>query len=273
MARLDWTREEVILAMDLYFTGGSAGGGAVPGPESQQVKDLSDGLRTLSAYPAAVQGTKYRNPSGVGLKLLNLRAIETDGKHGMNAYSQMDAAVWRDFADDIPRLHAEAAAIRARMGTTALAPAASAPSVHDVAIEKQNTEEYLLTPSGKTTTAVRAEQKLVIRYRDYMASKGVDVQRRRYVPAGEVRPLYSDVWVPDRDALIEAKNSDSRESLRMAIGQLCDYSRFHDPGVRCAVLMPYKPNADRLDLLSHAGVDAIWPYSDRFRDSASGYFV
>jgi hypothetical protein len=45
----------------------------------------------------------YRNPPGVALKLLNLRAIETEGLHGMNAYSQLDAAVWRDYVDDLGR--------------------------------------------------------------------------------------------------------------------------------------------------------------------------
>jgi hypothetical protein len=39
-----------------------------------------------------------------------------------------------------------------------------------------------------------------------MAARGVAVGRKRYMPAGEVRPLYSDAWVEDRRALIEAKN-------------------------------------------------------------------
>jgi hypothetical protein len=38
-----------------------------------------------------------------------------------------------------------------------------------------------------------------------MAARGVAVGRKRYMPAGEVRPLYSDAWVEDRRALIEAK--------------------------------------------------------------------
>jgi hypothetical protein len=65
-------------------------------------------------------------------------------------------------------------------------------------------------------------ERFVLRYRDYMAAKGVTVRRKKYVPAGEVRPLYSDAWVEDRRALIEAKNSDSRDAIRQAIGQLYD---------------------------------------------------
>jgi hypothetical protein len=40
---------------------------------------------------------------------MNLRAIQTEGAHGMNAYSQLDAAVWREYVDDLPRLQTEAA--------------------------------------------------------------------------------------------------------------------------------------------------------------------
>ena len=48
-------------------------------------------------------------------------------------------------------------------------------------------------------------------------------------PAGNRARLFSDAWVLERNALIEAKNSDSRDALRAAIGQLYDYRRFHEP--------------------------------------------
>jgi hypothetical protein len=271
--RLDWTREEIILAMDLYATVGAFGGGPIPGNSSVQIVQLSDLLKRLSAYPPEQQGEKYRNPDGVYLKLMNLRAIQTEGAHGMNAYSQLDAAVWREFADDLPRLHTEAAAIRARLQEGAIRPAATTAVMEDVDIEQQHTETFMVSPSGEPRPAERAEQKLVLRYRDYMTTKGIVVRRKRYLPAGEVRPIYSDAWVEDRRALIEAKNSDSRDALRQAIGQLYDYRRFHHPPVRLAVLLPYPPKAERLDLLRSASVEAIWPHGSGFRDSARGAFV
>lgn len=91
--RLDWTREEVILAMDFYVACGAIAGGPIPGQESSEIARLSGLLKALSAYSPAVQGDKYRNPQGVYLKLMNLRAVQTNGAHGMNAYSQVDAAV------------------------------------------------------------------------------------------------------------------------------------------------------------------------------------
>jgi hypothetical protein len=98
-------------------------------------------------------------------------------------------------------------------------------------------------------------------------------RRKRCLPAGEVRPIYSDAWVEARQALIEAKNSDSRDVLRQAVGQLYDYRRFHHPPVHLAVLLPYPPNAERLDLLRSAGIEAVWRHGSGFRDSARGAFV
>jgi hypothetical protein len=82
------------------------------------------------------------------------------------------------------------------------------------------------------------------------------------------------VWVESRSALIEAKNSDGRDEVRQAIGQLYDYRRFHDPPpAHLAVLLPHKPNADRLALLRSAGVEAIWQHGTGFIDSAHGALV
>jgi hypothetical protein len=271
--RLDWTREEIILAMDFYVRIGAFAGGPIPGRESTEITGLSGLLRELSAYPPERQGEKYRNPGGVYLKLMNLRAIQSEGAHGMNAFSRLDAAVWREYVDDLPRLHDEAAAIRARLQEGAIKPAVAQTVVEDVEIEQQHTENFMVTPSGEPRPAQRAEQKLVLRYRDYMAAKGIRVSRKRYLPAGEIRPIYSDAWVEDRRALIEAKNSDSRDAIRQAIGQLYDYRRFHQPPLQLAVLLPYKPNAERLDLLQSAGIEAVWLHEPGFRDSAHGAFI
>jgi hypothetical protein len=142
-----------------------------------------------------------------------------------------------------------------------------------VAIEQQHTETFVVNPSGEQRTAERAEQRLVLDYHDYMAAKGITVSRKKYLPAGEVRPIYCDAWVQELNVLIEAKNSDSRSSLREAIGQLYDYRRFHKPLPRLAVLLPYQPTGDRLELLHSARIEAIWPRGNMFRDSAHGAFV
>ena len=152
-------------------------------------------------------------------------------------------------------------------------PAKTKTVVEDVDIEQQHTETFIVNPSGESRAAERAEQKLVYRYRDHMAAKGIAIGRKKYLPAGEVRPIYCDVWVKDRNALIEAKNSDSRDAIRQAIGQLYDYRRFHQPPPRLAVLLPYRPTDDRLNLLRSAGIEAVWPHGSGFSDSADRAFV
>jgi hypothetical protein len=271
--QLVWTREEVILAMDLYVRLDVLHGRTIPDQTSDEIVRLSELLKKLSAYPPERQDEKYRNPNGVHLKLTNLRAVQTEDAHGMTSYSRRDAAVWREFIDDLPRLHAEAAAIRERLHEGILRPASAEPTAEDVDIEQQHTERFIVNPPGEPRSAVRAEQKLVRQYRDYMAAKGVVVRRKRYQPAGEVRPIYSDIWVEDRRALIEAKNSDSRDPIRQAIGQLYDYRRFHQPPVRLAVLLPYEPYPERMDLLRSTGIEAVWLHGSGFRDSAGGAFV
>jgi hypothetical protein len=91
--QLDWTREEIILAMDFYVTCGAISGGPIPGQHTDEIARLSTLLKTLSAYPPEVQSEKYRNANGIYLKLMNLRAVQTGGAHGMNRINQADAAV------------------------------------------------------------------------------------------------------------------------------------------------------------------------------------
>jgi hypothetical protein len=270
---LDWTREEDILAMDLYVRAGACNGGSIPGAGSREIIQLSEMLKKLSAYPPDRQEDKYRNPDGVYLKLMNLRSVETDGVHGMPRGSKVDAAVWRDYVDNLPELHAEAETFRLRLQDRALRPARSKNVTEDVEVERQHTETFIVNPSGEQRAAERAEQRLVLSYRDHMAGKSIRVCRKKYLPAGEVRPIFSDAWVPARNALIEAKNSDSRDALRMAIGQLYDYRRFHQSQPHLAVLLPYPPTGDRLDLLRSAHIEALWPHGSGFRASARGAFV
>ena len=271
--QLDWTREEIILAMDFYVTCGAIDGGPIPGQHTSKIAELSALLRTLSAYPLEVQGDRYRNTHGVYLKLMNLRAVQTGGAHGMNRFSQADAAVWRDYIDNRDALHAEAEAIRQRLAEGVLTPpSTAAPTMEDVPIEDRHTERFMTNPFREPREAERAEAALVHRYRDHLAAKGIAVSRKKY-RAGQVRPMFCDLWVQDLHALIEAKNSDNREALRMAIGQLYDYRRFHEPPVRLAVLLSHPPHRDELALLQSAGIEAIWEYGTGFRDSANGIFV
>ena len=130
-----------------------------------------------------------------------------------------------------------------------------------VAIEEHNTERAFVTPDREPYEFERREAELVHRYREHLHRLGHEVSRLRVLPAGESAPLYSDLWDVTTSDLIEAKATVSRESLRMAVGQLLDYGRFVEAEGR-TVLVPSRPRDDLLSYLSNAGIAVIYPHGD-----------
>jgi 5-methylcytosine-specific restriction protein A len=103
----DWTRDEVILALDLYFDCK----GNVPGPSDSRVKEVSDLLRAFPHHSVAARKESFRNPDGVAFKLQNLRQVAT-GK-GLANVSWTDRVVWDEFGRDPQRTKQLATLIRA----------------------------------------------------------------------------------------------------------------------------------------------------------------
>ncbi|GAA2780618.1 hypothetical protein [Streptomyces showdoensis] len=136
-------------------------------------------------------------------------------------------------------------------------------------VEQHETERSFVEPSREPYEAERREAKLVLQFSDYMRSKGHHICRHRILPPGETRPLLTDLYVEDLELLVEAKGSVTRENLRMAIGQLADYSRFVTPASR-AVLLPSEPRADLASLLATQGCAAIWPERKSFKCTSPG---
>jgi hypothetical protein len=114
-------------------------------------------------------------------------------------------------------------------------------------------------PSNEGHEAERREQKLVLAYRDHLKRKGVAETRLKIVPDDEHKAPFSDVYVPDRNLLVEAKGNVERGAIRMAIGQLADYRRFLEPRPDVAVLVPERPRPDVWALLRAEQIDVIWP--------------
>jgi 5-methylcytosine-specific restriction enzyme A len=93
----NWTREEIILALDLYFDSGER----VPSAEDPRVRELSEVLRAFPYHSLAARKPSFRNPDGVAFKLQNLRQIAT-GK-GLGNVSRADIAVWAELGSDPKR--------------------------------------------------------------------------------------------------------------------------------------------------------------------------
>lgn len=154
-----------------------------------------------------------------------------------------------------------------KLGSSALDRVAQ-PGVEDVPVEEQWSELAFVAPSREPCEAERREQKLVLAFRDYLLAKGHEVSRIKIMPQGEAKPLFSDLIDRTTGTLYEAKGTVERGAIRMAIGQLLDYSRFVEPPPRLAVLLPSMPRPDLAELLRAVGIDAVWRDGKRFVDSA-----
>ena len=64
-----------------------------------------------------------------------------------------------------------------------------------VPVEEQYTERAFIEPGREPYEAERQESKLVQAFRQYLGSKGHAVQRLQVLPAGEVKPIFSDLWI------------------------------------------------------------------------------
>ncbi len=103
-----WTRDELILALDLYFRIPAARGSK----NHPAVIELSDLLNRLPLRAHAGSDATYRNPNGVGLKLSNF--LQYDPGYtgvGMKHGNKLEAVIWDEFADDHQRLSDVAQAI------------------------------------------------------------------------------------------------------------------------------------------------------------------
>jgi len=108
-----WSREELILALDLYFrVHPSHIDDAHP-----DVIELSRVLRSLAIHPRHSQGASFRSPASVYMKLCNfLRCDPTYRGSGLRAGGMGEVDVWREFAEDRERLARVAASIRRNAG-------------------------------------------------------------------------------------------------------------------------------------------------------------
>ena len=142
-----------------------------------------------------------------------------------------------------------------------------------VPIEQGEIEGYEVAGTGDVRRAVRRESRLVRSYAAFLEAGGEVIVRTKVPPSAGARPLFSDIFNPARNQLIEAKAQSSRNDIRMAIGQLADYARFHDEALSTAVLLDAKPHPDLLGLLASQGISAIWRHGNGFKDNAGGAFT
>ncbi|WP_047454266.1 HNH endonuclease [Rhizobium rhizogenes] len=107
----NWNRDETILALDLYLQLR----GQVPSLKSEEIKELSALLRSLPYHAVAAKQLTFRNPDGVGFKLINIRQVATG--RGLGNVSNMDRQIWAEFGERPDAVRRIAAAIKAGVAT------------------------------------------------------------------------------------------------------------------------------------------------------------
>jgi 5-methylcytosine-specific restriction protein A len=108
-----WTRDELILALDLYFR--LRPGGC--GPTLPEVEELSVVLRRLDIHPVASRTVTFRNSVSVSMKLINFRRFDPDYPGaGLSRGSKGDEQVWGEFHEDRAHLESVALALRSFAG-------------------------------------------------------------------------------------------------------------------------------------------------------------
>jgi hypothetical protein len=110
---------------------------------------------------------------------------------------------------------------------------------------------------------------LVKKYKIFAESQRRQLVRIRIRPKGEAKPLFTDLYEPASNLLIEAKGTVTREAIRMAVGQLLDYARFITPKPQMAVLVPSPLRSDLREFLHQNEIGVIEDTGNGFSEYLS----
>ena len=159
-----WTRDELILALDLYFRVNPLH----TTKKNPAIIELSKFLKQLPIHTARQDSERFRNPNAVHMKLCNFLRLDLEysGK-GLSRGSKLEESVWREFASDRARLAGTAWAIRAS--------SKAFPSATESLKEIDEQEEFM---EGKILTRLhrlreRNQTAVEEKRQSVLASKGV----------------------------------------------------------------------------------------------------
>jgi len=130
-------------------------------------------------------------------------------------------------------------------------------------VEADSTEQYLARPNLETVEKEQREQALLLRYVEHLRRGGAVVGRRIY-RVGSARPLACDAFDETNNVLIEARATADRNSVRLAVGQLLDYARFHHPRPILRIVLAREPGPDLVAYLTSVGIQMAYPDGEGF---------
>ncbi len=104
------------------------------------------------------------------------------------------------------------------------------------------------------------EHTLQAEFGNFLIASNEVVQNISFTIDGQKGRLRPDFWLPDRNLVVEAKVSTSREYVRQAIGQVLDYQNLakqNGLNPKAAILLPGMPSPDLVMLLRTLGIVLI----------------
>lgn len=143
------------------------------------------------------------------------------------------------------------------------------------------TEPYFLVTKAAAKRIEKAEAKLVNQYADWL----LKTHKREVLPHslpvvfsvdGVSGHVSCDLYDEERRIMIEAKSTTDRHNIRMAIGQLFDYSNLmqliRGKTVKCAMLLPKRLDSSMEEFLKTIHIAAIWKDHNSFIDNIGTVF-
>lgn len=157
--RPPWGRQELILALELYFDVGAA-----DYRSSRKVQELSRVIRAMHYDQPYVDDPRFRSASSVSRKLKNIAWIDPRNTRGtaQSHGSAVDEEIWDEFAEDRERLAREAEAIRDWIdsGVSGSAPSTTSPSEIETALDVVQHEAGKRAPGQGYRSSPAARQAL-----------------------------------------------------------------------------------------------------------------
>jgi hypothetical protein len=147
----DWTRDELIIALNAYLHVGSP----FPAKDGREILELSDVLNRLGEklFPPEQRSETFRNQAGVYMKLMNFRrfdpAYTSQGKVGLTRGSAGEQEVWNEFHSDPTRCEKVATATLFDRGYLTISPDYHVEVSRRLKDEFDNGKEYYAL-QGKT---------------------------------------------------------------------------------------------------------------------------
>jgi len=107
-----WTREELILALDLYYKFE----GRIPDTNDPDIIGLAATLADLSVFGSGAEARTGRSKASIIMKLSNFRGLDPEamaaGKVGFKNYAKADKEIWDEFNGKLEELAKAAAEIK-----------------------------------------------------------------------------------------------------------------------------------------------------------------